>query len=93
MQTHTFIGHTAESVLRPAEIFPLSTAPGEYMWQWQPEGSLPVSGAFAHFFDCLEDARAHGYEPELRMELLEAEPIGDMIPCAEVVPLTGRRQR
>jgi len=92
MQSQTFIGHTAESVLRPAEIYPLSTAPGEYMWQWQPEGACPVSGAFERFFDCLQDARAHGYEPELRMELLEAEPVGELLPCPEVVPLHQRRR-
>lgn len=93
MQSHTFIGHTAESVLRPAEIFPLATAPGDYMWQWQPEGEPPTSGAFEYFFDCLEDARAHGYEPELRMELQDAEPTGDLLPCAEVVPLKRQRAR
>jgi hypothetical protein len=91
MQTHSFIGHTAESVLRPAEIYPLSTAPGEYMWQWQPEGAEPTSGAFEHFFDCLQDARANGYEPELRMELVEVEPVGDLLPCPAVVPITRRR--
>ena len=91
--SQTFIGHTAESVLRPAEIFPFSTAPGEYMWQWQPEGAHPVSGLFEHFFDCLEDARAHGYEPELKLELLEVEPAGEMLPCPEVVPLERPRVR
>ena len=92
MQTQTFIGHTAESVLRPAEIFPLSTAPGEYMWQWQPEGSPPMTGAFEHFFDCLEDARSHGYEPALCMDLSDAEPLGN-VSCPEVVPLQRPRAR
>ena len=86
----TFIGLTAESVLRPGEIFPVCTAPGEYQWQWQPQGGEPMTGIFEHFFDCLQDAREHGFEPQYRADG-EDEPVGDLVSCPKVVPLHRSR--
>ena len=60
-----FIGITIEALLRPCEIYPIGTQCGHgYVWEWsavaEEEKSLQ---SFDMFFDCLEDARLHGYEP------------------------------
>ncbi|HYC46326.1 MAG TPA: hypothetical protein VED01_12705 [Burkholderiales bacterium] len=60
-----FIGITIEAVLRPCEIYPIATAYGHgYAWEWAcVDGDAHSHQTFDLFFDCLEDARHHGYEP------------------------------
>ncbi len=60
-----FIGIDVEGVLQPCEIYPISVAVGHgYVWEWSAlEGSSRSGHTFDMFFDCLEDARRHGYEP------------------------------
>lgn len=60
-----FIGITIEALLRPCEIYPVHTASGYgYVWEWSAFADEAKSQhAFDLFFDCLEDARTHGYEP------------------------------
>lgn len=59
-----FIGITVEAFLRPCEIYPIATQLGHgYVWEWSSVADEAKSGLFDMFFDCLEDARHHGYEP------------------------------
>lgn len=60
-----FIGITIEALLRPCEIYPVSTQCGHgYVWEWASLGEEAKSNCcFDLFFECLEDARQHGYEP------------------------------
>ena len=60
-----FIGITIEALLRPCEIYPINTQCGNgYVWEWAAMAEEAKSQhAFDMFFDCLEDARPHGYEP------------------------------
>lgn len=60
-----FIGITIEALLRPCEIYPVRTQFGHgYVWEWAAMGEESRSGqSFDMFFDCLEDARRHGFEP------------------------------
>ena len=60
-----FIGITSEGVLQPCEIFPVQTANAYgYMWEWSAiDDDAGSKHAFDLFFECLEDARKHGYEP------------------------------
>ena len=60
-----FIGITIEGLLRPCEIYPLQVAFGHgYVWEWAAaDRSTRSQHTFDLFFDCLEDARKHGYEP------------------------------
>ena len=60
-----FIGITIEALLRPCEIYPVRTHCGHgYVWEWAAVADETKSErCFDMFFDCLEDARKHGYEP------------------------------
>jgi hypothetical protein len=60
-----FIGITVEALLRPCEIYPVRTACGNgYVWEWSAlERATKSRHTFDLFFDCLDDARTHGYEP------------------------------
>ena len=60
-----FIGITIEALLHPCEIYPLRVQCGHgYVWEWSAIADDAKSGHyFDMFFDCLEDARRHGYEP------------------------------
>ena len=60
-----FIGITIEALLRPCEIYPVPTQSGHgYVWEWSAVADETKSKQyFDMFFDCLEDARQHGYEP------------------------------
>lgn len=60
-----FIGITIEALLRPCEIYPVRTQCGNgYVWEWAAMAEESKSGrSFDMFFDCLEDARHHGFEP------------------------------
>ena len=60
-----FIGITVEALLRPCEIYPVASQAGHgYLWEWSAVADDARSRqAFDMFFDCLEDARHHGYEP------------------------------
>jgi hypothetical protein len=60
-----FIGITVEAVLQPCEIYPVATQIGHgYVWEWSAVADEAKSRrCFDMFFDCLEDARQHGYEP------------------------------
>ena len=60
-----FIGITIEAVLRPCEIYPVPTQVGHgFVWEWSAVADENKSRhCFDMFFDCLEDARRHGYEP------------------------------
>ena len=63
--TSSFIGITIEALLRPCEIYPVRTHVGHgFVWEWAAMHGDPKSRhAFDMFFDCLEDARHHGFEP------------------------------
>lgn len=60
-----FIGITIEALLRPCEIYPVRTQCGHgYVWEWVAMAEESKSEqSFDMFFDCLEDARQHGFEP------------------------------
>ena len=60
-----FIGITIEGLLRPCEIYPVRVAVGHgYVWEWSAlERATRSQRTFDMFFDCLDDARKHGYEP------------------------------
>ncbi|MDB5905031.1 MAG: hypothetical protein JWM26_3909 [Betaproteobacteria bacterium] len=60
-----FIGITIEGLLRPCEIYPVRVAFGHgYVWEWAAvERATRSKHTYDLFFDCLEDARKHGYEP------------------------------
>jgi hypothetical protein len=60
-----FIGITIEGLLRPCEIYPVRVTCGHgYVWEWSAlERANRAERTFDMFFDCLEDARKHGYEP------------------------------
>jgi hypothetical protein len=60
-----FIGINAEGLLRPCEISPVAaSANGGYVWEWSAlQLGTRSQRTFELFFDCLEDARKHGYEP------------------------------
>jgi hypothetical protein len=60
-----FIGITIEGLLRPCEIYPVQTACGYgFVWEWSAlEQETRSKRSFDLFFDCLDDARRHGYEP------------------------------
>jgi hypothetical protein len=60
-----FIGITIEALLRPCEIYPVRVQCGHgYVWEWCAVADEAKSAqCFDMFFDCLEDARKHGYEP------------------------------
>lgn len=61
----SFIGITIEALLRPSEIYPVGVACAHgYVWEWSAvEDDVRSEHTFDMFFDCLEDARQHGYEP------------------------------
>src|SRR5687768_4579915 len=68
-QSDTYIGLTNETVLYPAQIYPVQSTPTGYIWQWRADdGSKWSRGGFALFFECLEDARTHGFEPRLKAQ-------------------------
>lgn len=60
-----FIGLTVEALLRPCEIYPVPCGSGNgFVWEWSTVGEAGKSKrCFELFFDCLDDARRHGYEP------------------------------
>ena len=60
-----FIGITVEALLRPCEIYPIRVPCGNgYVWEWAAvERATKSKRTFDLFFDCLDDARSHGYEP------------------------------
>ena len=60
-----FIGISVEGLLRPCEIYPVRVPFGHgYVWEWSAVNRRGGSKqTFDLFFDCLEDARKHGYEP------------------------------
>jgi hypothetical protein len=60
-----FIGITFEAVLRPCEIYPVPSGSRQgFVWEWSSVSEPATSKrCFDMFFDCLEDARRHGYEP------------------------------
>jgi hypothetical protein len=72
-QQAPFIGITIEALLRPCEIYPVRTQCGHgYVWEWSAVADdSRASACFDMFFDCLEDARRHGYEPHF----LDREPV------------------
>jgi hypothetical protein len=59
------IGITIEGLLRPCEIYPVRVGVGHgYVWEWSAlERATRSQRTYDMFFDCLEDARKHGYEP------------------------------
>jgi hypothetical protein len=61
----SFIGINIEGLLRPCEIYPVRVAFGHgYVWEWAAvERSTHSERSFDMFYDCLDDARQHGYEP------------------------------
>lgn len=75
-----FIGITVEALLRPCEIYPIATQLGHgYVWEWSAVADETKSGhLFDMFFDCLEDARHHGYEPHFleRAQAIAVVPVG-----------------
>lgn len=79
-----FIGITVEGLLRPCGISPVRTACGYgYVWEWSAsERATRSQRTFDMFFDCLEDARSHGYEPHF----LD----GKQTPGLAIVPVTAR---
>ena len=60
-----FIGITIEALLRPCEIYPVPVPYGHgYVWEWSAlSNDAHSQHTFEMFFDCLADAREHGYEP------------------------------
>ena len=74
-----FIGITMEALLQPCEIYPIATSVGHgYMWEWSSVADEAKSRqSFDMFFDCLEDARQHGYEPHFldRSQDLKVVPV------------------
>lgn len=60
-----FIGITIEALLKPCEIYPVPCQHGHgFVWEWAAVADDAKSRhVFDMFFDCLEDARNHGYEP------------------------------
>jgi hypothetical protein len=63
----TYIGLDSETLLYPARIYPVQMTPSGYIWQWRSEDGAKWSrGGFPLFYECLEDARAHGFEPRLK---------------------------
>ena len=51
-----------KAIVRPV---PARTEQG-YRWQWRSvDGACVSANAFDLFYDCLDDARKHGYEVEL----------------------------
>jgi hypothetical protein len=73
-----FIGITIEALLRPCEIYPIRTQCGHgYVWEWSAvAGESRSAHCFDMFFDCLEDARKHGYEPHfLDREQVSVVPV------------------
>jgi hypothetical protein len=77
-----FIGITVEALLRPCEIYPVRTASGNgYVWEWSAvERAKKSKRTFDLFFECLDDARANGYEPHF---------IDDSTTDIEVVPVAA----
>ena len=64
-----YIGLTSETVLYPAEIYPVQSTATGYIWEWRTEdGSRRSRHGFDLFYECLEDARAHGFEPRLKQD-------------------------
>ncbi len=78
-----FIGITMEGLLRPCEIYPVRVPFGNgYVWEWSAVGRPADSKrSFDLFFDCLEDARKHGFEPHF----LDGQDTTDI----SVVPVTA----
>jgi hypothetical protein len=77
-QQSPFIGITIEALLRPCEIYPVRTQWGHgYVWEWSAVANDSRSlRCFDMFFDCLEDARRHGYEPHfLDKEQVSVVPV------------------
>ena len=74
-----FIGINVEGLLRPCEISPVRTACGHgYVWEWSAiERASRSQRTFDMFFDCLEDARQHGYEPHFldRQQNISVVPV------------------
>jgi hypothetical protein len=61
-----FIGITIEAWSRPCEICPLRVQYGNgFVWEWASLADDTRSEqTFEWFFECLEDARKHGYDPQ-----------------------------
>ena len=78
-----FIGITIEALLRPCEIYPVRIPSSNgYVWEWSAVERATKSGqTFDLFFDCLDDARMHGYEPHF----IDAGQTADI----SVVPITA----
>jgi hypothetical protein len=78
-----FIGIKIEGLLRPCEIYPVRVPCGHgYVWEWSAlERASRSQRTFDMFFDCLEDARKHGYEPHF----LDAQNTTDI----SVVPVSA----
>lgn len=74
-----FIGITEEALLQPCEIYPIATQVGHgYVWEWSAvEDDAKARRPFDMFFDCLADARQHGYEPHFldRTQDLKVVPV------------------
>jgi hypothetical protein len=77
-----FIGLTVEALLRPCEIYPVPSGSGNgFVWEWSAVGEAGKSKrCFELFFDCLDDARRHGYEPHF---------LDRGMPNISVVPVTA----
>jgi hypothetical protein len=60
-----FIGLTVEALLKPCEIYPVPSGGGNgFVWEWSAVGEIGRSKCcFDLFYECLDDARTHGYEP------------------------------
>jgi len=75
----SFIGITIEALLRPCEIYPVGVACAHgYVWEWSAvEDDVRSGHTFDMFFDCLEDARQHGYEPHFldRQQNISVVPV------------------
>jgi hypothetical protein len=65
-----FIGITIEALLRPCEIYPVRVPFGHgYVWEWAAaDRNAKSDRTFDLFYDCLDDARLHGYEPHFMDE-------------------------
>ena len=79
-----FIGINVEGFLRPCEIYPVRVSCGHgYVWEWAALERADRSQApFDMFYDCLEDARRHGYEPHF----LDAQNTPDISVVAVSAP-------
>ena len=85
----SFIGINIEGLLRPCEIYPVRVTCGHgYVWEWAAiEKASHSDRSFDLFYECLDDARRHGYEPHF----LDNEETTDIsvVPVSPKKPVKG----